>query len=220
MIHEIKEIGKSNSLFNQFLSELRHHEIQADRMRFRRNLERIGEIFAYEISKELDYETKEIITPLGAVEMMVLAEQPLLATILRAGMPMHNGLLNYFDRADTAMVSAYRKYKKNENFSINLDYISTPPVENRILIVSDPMLATGGSMAASIKALINVGKPKHIHIVCLLACEEGISYIKKRFSLYNYTLWIGSIDDELTAKAYIVPGLGDAGDIAYGTKID
>ncbi len=216
----IKELGAKNSLFNQFLSELRDQDIQKDSLRFRRNLERIGEIFAYEISKVLEYNTKEIITPLGSSSMNVLKEQPLLATILRAGVPMHQGLLNFFDKADSAFVSAYRKYKKNEKFTINMDYISSPLVQDKVLIISDPMLATGGSMSASIKAFLGIGKPKHIHIVSLLACEEGIAEIKRNFSLYNVTLWIGAIDDELTAKAYIVPGLGDAGDLSYGSKID
>lgn len=217
MIHEI---GKGNSLFNQFLSELRSRDIQGDSMRFRKNLERVGEIFAYEISKEMEYEEKEIITSLGVSRMNVLKSNPVMATILRAGMPMHQGLLNFFDGADSAFVSAYRKYKKNENFTIKMDYMSSPSLVDRVLIVSDPMLATGGSMSASIKALIQNGVPKHIHIVCLLASEEGISVIKRNFSLYNITIWIGAIDDELTAKAYIVPGLGDAGDLAYGLKLD
>jgi len=217
MIHELI---KGNSLFSQFLAELRDKNIQTDSMRFRKNLERVGEIFAYEISKAMEYEQKEVITSLGTSTMNVLKDRPVLATILRAGMPMHQGLLNFFDSADSAFVSAYRKYKKNENFSIKMDYISSPSITDRILIISDPMLATGGSMSASIKALIQNGVPKHIHIVCLLASEEGIAAIKRSFSLYNYTLWIGAIDDELTAKAYIVPGLGDAGDLAYGAKLD
>ncbi len=217
MVHEL---GKQNSLFNQFLSELRNKDVQTDSLRFRRNLERVGEIFAYEISKDMEYEPKEILTSLGSSTMSVLKDKPVLATILRAGLPMHQGLLNYFDSADNAFVSAYRKYKKNEDFVINMDYMSSPSIKDEVLIISDPMLATGGSMSASIKALIQNGKPKHIHIVCLLASEEGLAVIKRNFSLYNITIWVGSIDDELTAKAYIVPGLGDAGDLAYGTKLD
>lgn len=217
MIHEI---GKGNSIFNQFLSELRDRDIQTDSMRFRKNLERVGEIFAYEISKVMDYEEKEIITSLGTSKMNIIKDNPVMATILRAGMPMHQGLLNFFDKADSAFVSAYRKYKKNENFTIKMDYMSSPSIADRVLIISDPMLATGGSMSASIKALIQNGIPKHIHIVCLLASEEGVAAIKRNFSLYNITIWIGAIDYELTAKAYIVPGLGDAGDLAYGSKLD
>ena len=214
------ELGLNNSVFNQFLSELRDSDVQKDSQRFRRNLERVGEIFVYEISKVLEYQEKDIVTPLGISKMNVLKEKPLMATILRAGMPMHQGLLNYFDNADNAFVSAYRKYKKNEDFIIKMDYISTPSVADRNLIITDPMLATGGSMNATIKALLQNGVPKSLHIVCLLACEEGISLIKRNFSLYKPTIWIGAIDAELTAKGYIVPGLGDAGDLAYGTKLD
>jgi uracil phosphoribosyltransferase len=216
----VREIGKSNSLFNQFLFELRDREIQCDSMRFRRNMERVGEIFAYELSKELEYVDKEVVTSLGIAPMRVLAEQPVIATILRAGLPLHQGLLNYFDSADSAFVSAYRKYRKNKNFVIKMDYISSASLLNKVLIISDPMLATGGSMTTSIKALLENGKPKHIHVVSLVASEEGIHVIKKNFSLNNLTLWVGAIDNELTAKAYIVPGLGDAGDLAFGSKLD
>jgi len=216
----VREIGKANSIFSQFLAELRDKGIQRDSMRLRRNMERVGEIFAYEISKELEYIDKEIITSLGAASMKVLSAEPVLATILRAGLPLHKGLLNYFDGADSAFVSAYRKYKKNEDFVIKMDYISTTSLLDKVLIVSDPMLATGGSMSTSIKALVENGKPKHIHIVCLLASDEGLQLIKRNFSLHNITIWVGAIDDELTAKAYIVPGLGDAGDLAFGTKLD
>lgn len=216
----VLEIGKSNSIFNQFLSEMRDKTIQRDSMRFRRNMERVGEIFAYELSKEFDYIEKDITTPLGVTSMNVLNTKPVLATILRAGLPLHQGLLNYFDTADSAFVSAYRKYKKNEQFTIKMDYISSTSLEDKILIVSDPMLATGGSMSTSIKALLEHGKPKQIHIVCLLASNEGIATLKRNFSLQKIKIWVGAIDDELTAKAYIVPGLGDAGDLAFGTKQD
>ncbi|MBC8319333.1 MAG: uracil phosphoribosyltransferase [Bacteroidetes bacterium] len=216
----VREIGKTNSLFNQFLSELRDKEIQCDSMRFRRNMERAGEIFAYEISKEMDYKDEDIITSLGTAPMKILADKPVLATILRAGLPLHQGLLNYFDTADSAFVSAYRKYRKNKSFIIKMDYMSSTSLLNKVLIISDPMLATGGSMTTSIKALLENGKPKHIHVVCLVAGEEGIAVIKRNFSLQNLTIWVGAIDDELTAKAYIVPGLGDAGDLAFGTKLE
>jgi len=214
------EIGKSNSIFNQFLSEMRDKKIQHDSMRFRRNMERVGEIFAYELSKEFNYVEKDITTPLGVTSMNVLNTKPVLATILRAGLPLHQGLLNYFDTADSAFVSAYRKYKKNEQFTIKMDYISSTSLEDKVLIVSDPMLATGGSMSTSIKALLEHGKPKQIHIVCLLASNEGIATVKRNFSLQKIKIWVGAIDDELTAKAYIVPGLGDAGDLAFGKKQD
>ena len=216
----IRELGKTNSIFNQFLSEVRDEEIQKDRMRFRRNMERMGEIFAYEISKELPYQKKEVVTPLGTATMQVLGQQPLLATILRAGLPFHQGLLNFFDRADNAFISAYRKYDADEDFVIKLEYVSSPNPEKRILIVSDPMLATGGSLVAAIKGLIEKGKPAALHVVSVLASHEGITFLKQSFSKYKMTIWTGAIDDELTAKAYIVPGLGDAGDLAYGDKED
>ncbi len=216
----VRVLGQANSLFNQFLSELRDQNIQQDRMRFRRNLERIGEIFAYEISKELEYEEKEVVTPLGTAKMRLLKEQPLLATILRAGLPLHEGMLNYFDQANNGFVSAYRKYDKEEDFVIKLDYVSAPSIKDTVLIISDPMLATGGSLVASIKGLIEKGNPKKIHVVSVLASNEGIENLKKTFSKWEMTIWTGAIDDELTAKAYIVPGLGDAGDLAYGKKED
>jgi len=220
MNNMVREIGKGSSLFNTFFSELRDKEVQRDGMRFRKNMEMIGEIFAYEISKEMDFTEKEITTPLGVANMKLISDKPVLATILRAGLPLHQGLLNYFNTADCAFVSAYRKYKKNSKFDISMDYISSTSLDGRVLIVSDPMLATGGSMSTSIKALLENGKPKHIHIVCLVASEEGLSVIKRNFSLQNITIWVGAIDDELTAKAYIVPGLGDAGDLAFGTKLE
>lgn len=216
----IKELGKENSLFNQFLSELRDVGIQADSMRFRYNMKRIGEIFAYEISKTLSYSQREITTPLGTSLMSLPDENPVLATILRAGLPLHQGLLNYFDKADCAFVSAYRKYTKDENFTIKLDYVSAPNINNRVLIVSDPMLATGGSLVASLNGLLEKGTPKHIHVVSVISSEEGIEKVKRKFSLKDLTIWTGAIDDELTAMAYIVPGLGDAGDLAYGKKDD
>ncbi len=216
----IREIGKTSSIFNTFLSELRDKEIQLDRVRFRRNMEMVGQIFAYEISKVMAFEEKNITTPLGVANMKIISDNPVIATILRAGLPLHQGILNYFNNADSAFVSAYRKYKKNEKFKINVDYISSTSLHNRVLIVNDPMLATGGSISAAIRALLENGKPKHIHIVSLVASEEGLSVIKRNFSLYKITIWVGAIDDELTAKAYIVPGLGDAGDLAFGTKLN
>jgi uracil phosphoribosyltransferase len=216
----VRELGKSNSVFNQFLSEIRDVKIQQDRLRFRRNLERMGEIFAYEISKELPYEKKDVITPLGTAHMEVIQQHPLLATILRAGIPLHQGMLNFFDYADNAFVSAYRKYDDDEDFVIKLEYVSSPLTDSRILIISDPMLATGGSLVAAIKGLLEKGMPKEIHVVSVLASNEGIEFLKKTFSKYKLKLWTGAIDDELTAKAYIVPGLGDAGDLAYGKKED
>ena len=217
MVHEL---GLNNTIFNKFLSQIRDEEIQKDSLRFRRNLQRIGEIFAYEISKTFDYEEKDIITPLGTAKMNLPIEKPVLATILRAGLPLHQGLLNYFDDADNGFVSAYRKYENNEDFIIKLDYVSAPSLKDRTLIISDPMLASGGSLVAALNGLLQKGKPKKIHIVTVLATEEGLAKVKKHFSLKNVTIWTGKIDDELTAKAYIVPGLGDAGDLAFGVKDD
>lgn len=214
----IHNLGKTNSVFNQFVAELRSVEIQTDRMRFRRNLERIGEIFAYEISKTLEYQPVEVTTPLGVVQMMQVVEQPLLATILRAGLPLHQGLLNYFDKADNAFITAYRKYHKNQDFTIRVEYISSPSIEGKVLILNDPMLATGASIVKTIKGMLAHGMPKHIHIAAVLASNEGLEYIKRNLSLHNITLWLGGVDDELTAQAYIVPGLGDAGDLAFGQK--
>jgi uracil phosphoribosyltransferase len=214
------DLGKQNSVFNSFLAELRNVNVQNDSMRFRRNLERIGEIFAYEISKKLEYVPVDVETPLGIAHMNLLKDQPVLATILRAGLPLHQGMLNYFDRAENAFVSAYRKYDADEEFVIKLDYVSSPSLEKKVLILSDPMLASGGSFIASLKGLLDKGQPSHIHLVSVLASEEGIRNIKKHFSLKNITIWTGSVDDELTAKAYIVPGLGDAGDLAFGKKED
>lgn len=212
-------LGENNSIFNQFISEIRDQNTQKDRMRFRRNLERTGEIFAYEISKKLDFKPTDVITPLGEVTIPILSETPVLATILRAGLPMHQGLLNYFDRAENSFISAYRKHGKNEKeFSIKLEYMSGPNLEGKTLIISDPMLATAASMLTVIKAIHQYGNPKHIHIVALIASSEGILNLKKGLKKDNYTLWLGAVDDELTATSYIVPGLGDAGDLAYGPK--
>jgi len=214
----IYNLGKKNSLLNQFLSELRDEKIQTDRLRFRRNLERLGEIFAYELSKKLDYVSEEVITPLGATNIPLLKEQPVLASILRAGLPMHQGLLNYFDRADNAFISAYRKYEKNEKFDIRIEYASSPDLTDRVLILSDVMLASGASVVMAYKELLSNGTPRHTHIVSAVASAEGVEYIKKHLPSTKVSLWVGAIDDELTAKSYIVPGLGDAGDLAYGKK--
>jgi uracil phosphoribosyltransferase len=215
----VKILGDNNSLFNQFLAEIRDEGIQIDRLRFRRNLERVGEIFAYEISKELEYKKEPISTPLGVANVPVLSDQPILGTILRAGLPLHQGLLNYFDKADNAFITAYRKYKKDGTFDIKVEYVSCPPTDDRVIIMTDPMLATGSSMVLACKALIEKGSPKHIYIVALIASKEGIEYIKKHLRTDNISIIVGAADDELTVKSYIVPGLGDAGDLAYGNKM-
>ena len=195
-------LSASYSLMSTWVSELRHTEIQTDRMRFRKNLERIGEVMAYEISKTLEWEEKEIPTPLGISVCKVLKEQPVLATILRAGLPFHQGVLNFFDKADNAFVSAYRKHHRDGSFEISVEYVSCPDLENRVLIISDPMLATGASLVKTLQYLKVVGQPKEIHIVSAIACTIGIEFVRRENP--GVKIWCGAIDDELTAKGYIV----------------
>jgi len=213
----IINLSEEHSLISNWISELRDVEIQTDRLRFRSNLQKVGEVAAYEISKKLDWVEKETTTPLGIVQCKVLASQPVLATILRAGLAMHQGLLNYFDKADNAFISAYRKHNPDGTFDISLEYISCPDMENRVVIISDPMIATGASLVKTIHYIKEEGNPSDIHIVCAIACTVGIEYILRAEP--KATIWCGDIDDELTAKGYIVPGLGDAGDLAYGVKV-
>jgi uracil phosphoribosyltransferase len=210
-------LSREHSLVSNWVAEVRDVEVQKDRMRFRRNLERIGEIAAYEISKRLVSTEIEVQTPLGIAMCSVLKEQPVLTTILRAGLPLHQGLLNYFDKADNAFVSAYRKHDQDGNFQISLDYLSCPEIDGRVIIVSDPMLATGASLVKTIQYLKEEGRPSQIHIVTAIACTVGIEFVRREIP--EATVWCGAIDDELTAKGYIVPGLGDAGDLAFGVKI-
>lgn len=211
-------LSDHHSLVSNWVSELRNIHVQQDRMRFRRNLERIGEIAAYEISKQLEWTEEEIQTPLGIHNSKVLAAQPVLATILRAGLPLHNGMLNYFDKADNAFVSAYRKHHHDGSFEISLEYMSCPSLDGRVLIISDPMLATGASIVKTIEHMRAEYNPKSIHVVVAIACTVGIEYIIREAGA-DVTIWAADIDDELTAKGYIVPGLGDAGDLAFGTKM-
>jgi len=215
----VRNLGAQASVFNQFISELRDAAIQQDSLRFRFNMERLGAIFAYEISRQLEYEVKEVVTPLGVAEVPVLKAYPVLATILRAGLPVHRGMMNVFDKSENAFVSAYRKHSKDGRFDIQVEYVSCPDLTDRIIILSDPMLATGASLVLSYKALLAKGKPKHTHIVTLIASTQGVEYVKRNLPADDVTLWVGAIDDELTAQAYIVPGLGDAGDLAFGNKI-
>jgi uracil phosphoribosyltransferase len=210
-------LGKQHSLLSNWVSELRDVEVQNDRMRFRKNLERIGEVAAYEISKTLAWEEKEITTPLGIASCKVLQSQPVLATILRAGLGMHNGLLNYFDKGENAFISAYRKHHADGSFDINIEYMSCPELEDKVLIISDPMIATGASLVKAIQYLKEEGVSKEIHIVCAIACTVGIEFILR--DQPKAIIWCGDIDDEITAKGYIVPGLGDAGDLAFGQKM-
>ncbi|RPH32955.1 MAG: uracil phosphoribosyltransferase [Bacteroidales bacterium] len=215
----VKVIGDSNSILNQFIAELRDVKVQNDSMRFRRNLERIGEIFSYELSKELHYESHQVQTPLGEAEVNLPTDQLVLATILRAGLPLHQGMLNFFDKAENAFISAFRKYSKDGSFHIQFEHLSCPKIDGKVLIIADPMIATGASMLLSYKALLEKGTPKHTHIVSVIASKEGVDYMKRNLPQKSVTLWLGAVDDELTVKSFIVPGLGDAGDLAYGSKV-
>ncbi len=210
--------SSQHSIINQIISELRDEGVQRDSFRFRKNMEHFGELIAYEISKTLVYEEKEVTTSLGTTTIPLLKEFPVLATILRAGLPLHQGLLNLFDKSDNAFVSAYREYLKDEEFNVVVEYSSSPELTDRVLVVADPMLATGYSMVNSLKALFTNGKPRHTHIVSIVASMQGIAYLKRMLPHESFTLWVGAIDEELTAHGYIVPGLGDAGDLAYGKK--
>jgi uracil phosphoribosyltransferase len=213
----VVNLSEQYSLLCDWISEIRDQEIQLDRMRFRRNLERIGEVAAYEISKLLPATEKEVQTPLGIATAKVLTSQPVITTILRAGLPLHQGLLNFFDKADNGFISAYRKHQRDGSFEIRLDYISCPELEDRVVIVSDPMLATGASLVKTIQYLREEGHPAEIHVVVAIACTVGIEYVLREEP--QCRIWCGAIDDELTAKGFIVPGLGDAGDLAYGNKV-
>ena len=216
---KIHDLGATDSVFNQIMAELRDAVIQQDRMRFRRNLERIGEIMAYEISKTFEYEEEEVATPLGIKAIRTMREQPVIATILRAGLPFHNGMLNMLDHADSAFIAAYRKYDKNEEDSeIRVEYYSSPNLDDRILILCDPLLATGESIVKTLQGLMEEDEPKHIHIAVAVASQDGLDYVKRTLSLKPVTIWVGSVDEELTARAYVVPGMGDVGDLAYGEK--
>lgn len=213
----IINLSNQHSLVSNWVSELRDQEIQTDRIRFRKNLERLGEVMGYEISKTLAWDEKEVTTPLGTASCKVLRSQPVLATILRAGLGMHNGLLNYFDRAENAFISAYRKHNPDGSFDINLEYMSCPEIDGKVVILSDPMIATGSSLVKVIQHLKEEGEVKDLHIVCAIACTVGLEYVLR--AQPKATIWCADIDDELTAKGYIVPGLGDAGDLAFGIKL-
>ena len=205
------------SLVNSWINELRNVEVQTDRMKFRRNMERIGEIAAFEISKKLDYKEMEITTPLDKIKVKEIAVQPVITTILRAGVPLFQGVLNYFDKADCGFVAAYRKHDMNDYFSIKQDYLTCPNIEERPLIVADPMLATGASLIEALKDLLTHGKPSQIHIVAAIASRQGAEAIRTAYP--EAQIWIGAIDEELTSKGYITPGLGDAGDLSFGEKL-
>jgi uracil phosphoribosyltransferase len=217
MHSKVHEISTSRSVFNSFIAEMRDEQIQKDRMRFRRNMERVGELLAYEISKKFEYEDRTIVSPLGEAGMSLMKNQPVIAAILRAGLPFHQGFLNYFDQADSAFVSAFRKHHKGGGFEIEVEYISCPSLTGRPLIIADPMIASGSSMVLVYNALKRFGEPSSIHIASVIASKQGIDYLLPRIGSET-EIWAGAIDMELTAQAYIVPGLGDAGDLAYGDK--
>jgi len=214
MVHEL---GKHNSVFNQFMCEIRDEHIQKDSLRFRRNIERIGEIMAYEISKSFEYSVKNVTTPLGVAEISLPTSNPMLCTIMRAGLPMHHGMMNIFDRADSAFVAAFRKHDAAGNFEIEVDYVSAPSLDGVELIICDPMLATGLSLEKVYKKLMQRGTPARVHIACVIASETGLKYLRSKLP-ESTRYWVGAIDTELTAHSYIVPGLGDAGDLAFGKK--
>jgi uracil phosphoribosyltransferase len=213
----VTNLSSSNTLLSEWVREIRDSELQNDRMRFRRNLERIGEISAYEISKVLPYKEVTVQTSLGEATCCELEQQPVLATILRAGIPLHQGLLNYFDKADNAFIAGYRKHHRDGTFEIEQHYITSPELQGRPLILSDPMLATGASLVLALRTLLENEQPSEIHIVCVIACTVGIELVERKFP--GVRIWCGAIDDELTARGYIVPGLGDAGDLAFGSKL-
>ena len=215
---KVINLGDSNTILNTFVSQIRDREIQKDSMRFRRNLERLGEIFAYEISKTLEYTEKPVTTPLGIANISTFDDKIVVATILRAGLPLHRGIINYFDDVQNAFVAAYRKYDKGEGFHINIEYASSPDLEGKTLIIADTMLATGSSLEIAYNKLCENGQPKHTHIVCPIASAYAVEYLQKNSDGEKATLWVAAIDEELTSRSYIVPGLGDAGDLAYGIK--
>ena len=212
------DLSKHNSLLNHWVAELRDVHVQNDRMRFRRNIERIGEVAAYELSKTLQYKSVDVTTPLGIDSTSLLEAQPVLGTILRAGLPLHQGMLNYFDKADNAFISAYRKHHSDGSFEISLEYISCPDLNNRVLILCDPMLATGASIVETIQAIQKTYTPSQIHIVVTIASQKGIEHVEKELGA-DISIWCAAIDPILNDKSYIVPGLGDAGDLAFGTKM-
>ena len=214
---EVINLSEQNSIFNTYLSEIRDEQIQKDPLRFRENIRRMGMLLGYEVSRRMDFINRSVVTPLGVAEVPSLAEQPVVASILRAGIPLHLGVLDLFDRADNAFISAYRKTNPDHSFEIEVEYLASPSLENRTLLLCDPMLATGRSMVLCYDAMKERGTPKHTHLISLIGSEEGIEHVREEIG-EDVTLWIGAVDEELNAKSYIVPGLGDAGDLAFGQK--
>lgn len=215
---KVIDLGSKNSVLNKFVAQMRDKTVQKDSMRFRRNLERLGEIFAYEISKTLNFSEKQCQTPLGIVDIPTYDDKIVVATILRAGLPLHQGILNYFDDAQNAFVAAYRKYHKGEEFNVEIEYATAPDLAGKVLILADTMLATGSSIEIAYKRLCEEGEPAHTHLVCPIASAYAVEYLQKHLPADKVTLWVAAVDEELTSRSYIVPGLGDAGDLAYGEK--
>ncbi|MDD5911605.1 MAG: uracil phosphoribosyltransferase [Bacteroidales bacterium] len=215
---KVINLGENNTILNRFVAQMRDKVVQKDSMRFRKNLERVGQIFAYEISKTLNYSEKPVMTPLGIANINTHDDKVVVATILRAGLPLHEGILSYFDDAQNAFVAAYRKYDKGEDFHINIEYSSTPDLNGKTLILADTMLATGASLEIAYKKLCEDGEPSYTHLVCPISSAYAVEYLQKNLLADNITLWVAAIDEELTSHSYIVPGLGDAGDLAYGEK--
>lgn len=215
---KVINFAQQPSLVSQYLTEMRNVDVQTDPLRFRRNLERIGQIMAYEISKTMHYRKESVQTPLEKGKFDVLDQQVVLATIFRAGVPFHQGFLSYFDNAQNAFVSAYRKYKEKENFEVLIEYLASPLLDGKTLILCDPMLATGASMELSYRALLTKGTPAHIHVASVIASQQAVDYIARTFPAEKTTLWVGAIDPHINSHSYILPGLGDAGDLAYGVK--
>lgn len=215
---KIIDFSETNSILNQYVAEIRDVDVQNDRLRFRRNIERIGEIMAYEMSKSFAYSVKEIQTPLGIAPASTPDSRLVISTILRAGLPFHQGFLSYFDRAENAFVSAYRKYKDTLKFDIHIEYIASPRIDDKVLIITDPMLATGGSMELSYQAMLTKGHPAEIHVASIIASRQAVEHIARVFPEDRTTIWCAAIDPEIDSHSYIVPGLGDAGDLAYGEK--
>lgn len=216
---KIYNFGEQKSVMNRFIAELRDKQIQKDSLRFRRNLERIGELFAYEISKQLKYEERDVQTPLGIAKCHLPADKVVVASILRAGLPLHQGVLNIFDSAQNAFIAAYRKYGKDNKFKIQMEYATMPSIEGKTVVLVDPMLATGSSIILAYNKICTNGEPLHTHIVAAIASRESLSLLSKNLPHSKVTLWVGAVDEELTNKSYIVPGLGDAGDLAFGEKL-
>lgn len=216
---KIRNLAEQPSLASQYMSELRNVDLHADRMRFRHNLNRLGQIMAYEVSKEIAFARTNVTTPLGTAHCDVVGEQVVVATILRAGLPLHEGVLSFFDNAENAFVSAYRKYRPgSDEFDIHIEYLASPRLDGKTLILTDPMLATGASMELAYKALLTKGTPKHVHVISVIASQKAVDFVAKTLPSDTTTLWVAAIDPELNAHSYIVPGLGDAGDLAYGEK--